>query len=83
MADKIFPGQKTFLTMVDKLVTEHKRTWDPDQPPRDLTDAFMAEMETVRDSEIWCPLHWNNPVTLKSHHLKSSGGCYGVFLSFH
>ncbi|EDL04491.1 mCG4193, isoform CRA_a [Mus musculus] len=48
LADKIFPGQKTFLTMVDKLVTEHKRTWDPDQPPRDLTDAFMAEMETAK-----------------------------------
>ena len=34
--------------MVDKLVTEHKRTWDPDQPPRDLTDAFLAEMEKVK-----------------------------------
>uniref|UniRef100_A0A8C6HEP3 Cytochrome P450, family 2, subfamily d, polypeptide 40 n=1 Tax=Mus spicilegus TaxID=10103 RepID=A0A8C6HEP3_MUSSI len=48
LADKIFPGQKTFLTMVDKLVTEHKRTWDPDQPPRDLTDDFMAEMEKAK-----------------------------------
>ena len=48
LADKIFPGQKTFLTIVGKLVTEHKGTWDPDQPPRDLTDAFLAEMEKVR-----------------------------------
>ena len=48
MADKVFPGQKTFLIMVDKLVTEHKRTWNSDQPPRDLTDAFMAEMEKAK-----------------------------------
>nr|XP_034372679.1 cytochrome P450 2D3 isoform X2 [Arvicanthis niloticus] len=48
LADKVFPGQKTFVTMVDKLVTEHKRTWDPDQPPRDLTDAFLAEMEKAK-----------------------------------
>ncbi|XP_021072463.2 cytochrome P450 2D3-like isoform X3 [Mus pahari] len=48
LADKVFPGQKTFLTMVDKLVTEHKRTWDPDQPPRDLTDAFLDEMEKAK-----------------------------------
>nr|AAI16322.1 Pcdhb11 protein [Mus musculus] len=34
--------------MVDKLVTEHKRTWNSDQPPRDLTDAFMAEMEKAK-----------------------------------
>ncbi|XP_060244960.1 cytochrome P450 2D3-like [Meriones unguiculatus] len=43
--DKVFPGQKSFMSMVDKLITEHKRTWDPDQPARDLTDAFLAEME--------------------------------------
>ncbi|EDL04494.1 mCG142680 [Mus musculus] len=48
LADKVFPGQKTFLIMVDKLVTEHKRTWNSDQPPRDLTDAFMAEMEKAK-----------------------------------
>uniref|UniRef100_A0A8C6MX92 Cytochrome P450 n=1 Tax=Mus spicilegus TaxID=10103 RepID=A0A8C6MX92_MUSSI len=48
LADKVSPGTMTFLTMVDKLVTEHKGTWDPDQPPRDLTDAFMAEMEKAK-----------------------------------
>ncbi|XP_076768426.1 cytochrome P450 2D3-like [Arvicanthis niloticus] len=48
LADKVFPGQKTLVTMVDKLVTEHKRTWDPDQPPRDLTDAFLAEIEKAK-----------------------------------
>ncbi|XP_032774440.1 cytochrome P450 2D3 [Rattus rattus] len=48
LADKVFPGQKTFLTMVDNLVTEHKKTWDPDQPPRDLTDAFLAEIEKAK-----------------------------------
>ena len=29
-------------------MTEHKRTWNSDQPPRDLTDAFMAEMEKAK-----------------------------------
>ncbi|XP_021010870.1 cytochrome P450 2D3 [Mus caroli] len=48
LADKVFPGKKTFLTLVNKLVTENKRTWDPDQPPRDLTDAFLAEMEKAK-----------------------------------
>ncbi|XP_028640134.1 cytochrome P450 2D3-like [Grammomys surdaster] len=48
LADKVFPGQKTFRTMVEKMVTEHKRTWDPEQPPRDLTDAFLAEMEKAK-----------------------------------
>ena len=38
--------------MVDKLVTEHKRTWNSDQPPRDLTDAFMAEMEKVMNERL-------------------------------
>ncbi|XP_052016279.1 cytochrome P450 2D3 isoform X2 [Apodemus sylvaticus] len=48
LADKVFSGQKAFFTIVDKLVTEHKRTWDPDQPPRDLTEAFLAEMEKAK-----------------------------------
>ncbi|XP_021071835.1 cytochrome P450 2D3-like [Mus pahari] len=34
--------------MVDKLVTEHKRTWVPDQSPRDPTAAFLAEMEKAK-----------------------------------
>ncbi|KAM7317413.1 hypothetical protein ACRRTK_023715 [Alexandromys fortis] len=33
---------------LDKLLMEHKGTWDPAQPPRDLTDAFLAEMEKAK-----------------------------------
>ncbi|GAB1299662.1 Cytochrome P450 2D10 [Apodemus speciosus] len=46
--NKVFSGRKTFFAIVDKLLTEHKRSWDPDQPPRDLTDAFLAEMEKAK-----------------------------------
>ncbi|XP_052603440.1 cytochrome P450 2D3-like isoform X2 [Peromyscus californicus insignis] len=46
--DKVFPGQKIFMAMVDNLVNEHRRTRDPAQPPRDLTDAFLAEVEKAK-----------------------------------
>ncbi|CAH6791262.1 cytochrome P450 2D28 [Phodopus roborovskii] len=46
--DKVFSGQKNFMFMVDNLLTEHRRTWDPEQPPRDLTDAFLAEVEKAK-----------------------------------
>ncbi|XP_052016276.1 cytochrome P450 2D3-like isoform X1 [Apodemus sylvaticus] len=59
--DKIFSGRKAFFTIVDKLVTEHKRTWDPDQPPRDLTDAFLAEMEKAK----WNPESTFNEANLR------------------
>lgn len=55
LTDLVFPGQKSFMTMVDELITENKRTWDADKPPRDLTDAFLAEMEKVRGCGMWCP----------------------------
>jgi hypothetical protein len=45
---KVFPGQKVFMALLDELMTEHRMTWDPAQPPRDLTDAFLAEVEKVR-----------------------------------
>ncbi|KAL6092407.1 hypothetical protein STEG23_031765 [Scotinomys teguina] len=48
LVDKVFSGQKIFMAMVDNLVTEHRRTWDPSQPPRDLTDAFLAEVEKAK-----------------------------------
>jgi cytochrome P450 family 2 subfamily D len=48
LADKVFPGKKTFLTIMDKLVTEHKKIWDLYQPSCDLTGAFLAEMEKMR-----------------------------------
>lgn len=50
LADKVFSGQKAFMTELDKLVAEHRRTRDPAQPPRDLTDAYLDEVEKVRRS---------------------------------
>ncbi|XP_075816230.1 cytochrome P450 2D3-like [Microtus pennsylvanicus] len=46
--DKVFAGQKIFMDMVDDIVAEHRRTRDPAQPPRDLTDAFLAEVEKAK-----------------------------------
>ncbi|XP_051016041.1 cytochrome P450 2D3-like [Acomys russatus] len=48
LANKVFPAQKTFMTMVDALLAEHRRTWDVDKPPQSLTDAFLAEMEKAK-----------------------------------
>uniref|UniRef100_A0A8C0XKY1 Uncharacterized protein n=1 Tax=Castor canadensis TaxID=51338 RepID=A0A8C0XKY1_CASCN len=45
---KVFPGQKVFMALLDELMTEHRMTWDPAQPPRDLTDAFLAEVEKAK-----------------------------------
>ncbi|KAM4838894.1 cytochrome P450 2D17-like isoform 3-T3 [Urocitellus parryii] len=45
---KVFPAQKAFMAMVDELLEEHRMTWDPAQPPRDLTDAFLAEVEKAK-----------------------------------
>ncbi|KAG3290806.1 CYP2D6-containing [Ictidomys tridecemlineatus] len=42
---RVFPAQKAFMAMVDELLEEHRMTWDPAQPPRDLTDAFLVEVE--------------------------------------
>uniref|UniRef100_A0A8C6RMK8 Cytochrome P450 n=2 Tax=Nannospalax galili TaxID=1026970 RepID=A0A8C6RMK8_NANGA len=48
LTDKVFREQKAVIAMVHELVTKHKTTWDPVQPPRDLTDAFLAEMEKAK-----------------------------------
>uniref|UniRef100_A0A8C9HUU7 Cytochrome P450 2D6 n=1 Tax=Piliocolobus tephrosceles TaxID=591936 RepID=A0A8C9HUU7_9PRIM len=48
LAGKVLPSQKAFLTQLDELLTEHRMTWDPAQPPRDLTEAFLAEMEKAK-----------------------------------
>ncbi|XP_077908768.1 cytochrome P450 2D17-like isoform X1 [Ictidomys tridecemlineatus] len=45
---RVFPAQKAFMAMVDELLEEHRMTWDPAQPPRDLTDAFLAEVEKAK-----------------------------------
>ena len=50
----VFQSQKTFMAILDNLVTENRTTWDPDQPPRNLTDAFLAEVEKVIGSSKRC-----------------------------
>ncbi|XP_007523529.2 cytochrome P450 2D17-like [Erinaceus europaeus] len=47
LADRLFPGQKTFMTMLDELISEHRMTWEPGQP-RDLTDTFLDEVEKAK-----------------------------------
>ncbi|XP_052603447.1 cytochrome P450 2D20-like isoform X2 [Peromyscus californicus insignis] len=41
---KAFPKVTALVDSLDKMLMEHKASWDPAQPPRDLTDAFLAEM---------------------------------------
>ncbi|XP_077024761.1 cytochrome P450 2D17-like [Tamandua tetradactyla] len=45
VARRTFATQKAFMNLLDKLLTEHKEAWDKAQPPRDLTEAFLGEME--------------------------------------
>ncbi|KAM5175545.1 cytochrome P450 2D17-like [Callospermophilus lateralis] len=45
---RVFPAQKAFMALVDELLEEHRMTWDPAQPPRDLTDAFLVEVEKAK-----------------------------------
>ena len=51
LAGKVLCSQKAFLTQLDELLTEHRMIWDPAQPPGDLTEAFLAEMEKVRAAD--------------------------------
>nr|XP_036860437.1 cytochrome P450 2D6-like [Manis javanica] len=55
LAAKALQGQQAFASLVDELLAENKMTWDQDQPPRDLTDAFLDEVEKVRcqEQEQW------------------------------
>ncbi|XP_052603442.1 cytochrome P450 2D28-like isoform X2 [Peromyscus californicus insignis] len=48
LADKVLQGQKNLAAMLGDLLTEHRKTQDPEQPPRDLTDAFLAEVEKAK-----------------------------------
>ncbi|KAM6162472.1 cytochrome P450 2D17-like isoform 2-T2 [Erethizon dorsatum] len=48
LVQKFFSGQIALGALLDELVTEHRTTWDPAQPPRDLTDAFLAEIEKAK-----------------------------------
>lgn len=45
---RVFPAQKAFMALLDELLAEHRMTWDPAQPPQDLTDAFLAEVEKAK-----------------------------------
>ncbi|XP_077025169.1 cytochrome P450 2D17-like isoform X2 [Tamandua tetradactyla] len=45
VASKAFPAQKAFMDLLDELLTEHREAWDPAQPPHDLIEAFLSEME--------------------------------------
>ncbi|KAL1767494.1 cytochrome P450 2D20-like, partial [Sigmodon hispidus] len=45
---KVLPNQKALMDSLDKMLIEHKTTWDPAEPPRDLTDAFLAEVEKAK-----------------------------------
>nr|XP_044634448.1 cytochrome P450 2D14-like isoform X2 [Equus asinus] len=45
---KVFPGQRAFMAQLDELVAEHRMTRDPAQPPRDLTDAFLDEVQKAK-----------------------------------
>lgn len=51
LINKLFSGQKQLMAELEELVTEHRMTRDPAQPPRDLTDAYLAEVEKVGHSQ--------------------------------
>lgn len=53
LASKVFSAQKAFMALTDELIQECRMTWDPTQPPRDLTDGFLEEMEKVRCQGQW------------------------------
>ncbi|XP_062058742.1 cytochrome P450 2D17-like [Lepus europaeus] len=48
LVDKVFSGHKAFGDMLLEIVTEHRMTRDPAQPPRDMTDAYLAEVEKAK-----------------------------------
>ncbi|XP_004642428.1 cytochrome P450 2D16-like [Octodon degus] len=50
VAAKALPSQRTILAIIHSLLTEHNTTWDPDQPPRDLTDAFLNEVHKAKEN---------------------------------
>nr|XP_048300990.1 cytochrome P450 2D27-like isoform X2 [Myodes glareolus] len=48
LPEKAFPKKNALMNSLDKLLIDHKTTWDPAQPPRDLTDAFLAEIAKAK-----------------------------------
>ncbi|XP_044535234.1 cytochrome P450 2D15 [Gracilinanus agilis] len=47
LARRLFGALKGLLDILDEFLEEHKAAWDPAQP-RDLTDAFLLEMEKAK-----------------------------------
>ncbi|XP_075409789.1 cytochrome P450 2D17-like isoform X2 [Tenrec ecaudatus] len=48
LASKVFSGLRAFMDLLDGLVTEHRESREPGQPPRDLTDAFLDQVDKVQ-----------------------------------
>uniref|UniRef100_A0A2I3GI43 Cytochrome P450 n=1 Tax=Nomascus leucogenys TaxID=61853 RepID=A0A2I3GI43_NOMLE len=48
LAGKVLHSQKAFLAQLGELLTKHRMIWNPAQPPQDLTDAFLAEMDKAK-----------------------------------
>ncbi|XP_063099715.1 cytochrome P450 2D16-like isoform X1 [Cavia porcellus] len=48
VAAKVLPAQRSFMALNNELLAEHNTGWAPDQPPRDLTDAFLTEMHKAQ-----------------------------------
>nr|XP_023421124.1 cytochrome P450 2D16-like isoform X2 [Cavia porcellus] len=48
VAAKVLPAQKSIFALNNELLAEHNTGWAPDQPPRDLTDAFLTEMHKAQ-----------------------------------
>ncbi|EHB11278.1 Cytochrome P450 2D16 [Heterocephalus glaber] len=49
VAANVLPAQRSFMALLNELLTEHKTTWDPDEPPRGLADAFLAEVHKTKE----------------------------------
>ncbi|XP_012590563.1 PREDICTED: cytochrome P450 2D17, partial [Condylura cristata] len=47
LAAKILEGPKIFMNTLGEMIAEHRLGRDTDQPPRDLTDAFLDQVEKV------------------------------------
>ncbi|XP_036032448.1 cytochrome P450 2D20-like [Onychomys torridus] len=45
---KAFPKMTAFVNSLDKMLIDHKTSWDPAQPPRDLTVPSWPEMEKAK-----------------------------------
>ncbi|XP_027578437.2 cytochrome P450 2D17 [Pipra filicauda] len=58
LAQKIFQSQKAFMDFIDVLIDKHRETWNPAYT-RDLTDAFLKEMEKGKEAEE-NGFHYNN-----------------------